>query len=102
MARLIAIMTILVIAGCASPSANKKMKPLVPLVSSTLPTYNLAGYRPAFKDGYIDGCETAKRSAYGLKDEKRFAEAMTGMKMLGENKEVTDDYRTGMLVRPKQ
>jgi|TARA_B110000902_G_C14218117_1_gene554015 hypothetical protein len=34
--------------------------------------------------------------------EKRFAEAMTGMKMLGENKEVTDDYRTGMLVRPKQ
>ena len=74
MARLIAIMTILVIAGCASPSANKKMKPLVPLVSSTLPTYNLAGYRPAFKDGYIDGCETAKKSSYGLKDEKRFAE----------------------------
>ena len=74
MGRLIAIMTILVIAGCASPSANKKMKPLVPLVSSTLPTYNLAGYRPAFKDGYIDGCETAKKSSYGLKDEKRFAE----------------------------
>jgi hypothetical protein len=74
MGRLIAIMTILVIAGCASPSANKKMKPLVPLASSTLPTYNLAGYRPAFKDGYIDGCETAKKSSYGLKDEKRFAE----------------------------
>jgi|TARA_B110000196_G_C20926499_1_gene557826 hypothetical protein len=74
MGRLIAIMTILVIAGCASPSANKKIKPLVPLVSSTLPTYNLAGYRPAFKDGYIDGCETAKKSSYGLKDEKRFAE----------------------------
>ena len=74
MGRLIVIMTILVIAGCASPSANKKMKPLVPLASSTLPTYNLAGYRPAFKDGYIDGCETAKKSSYGLKDEKRFAE----------------------------
>jgi len=74
MGRLIAIMTILVIAGCASPSANKKMKSLVPLASSTLPTYNLAGYRPAFKDGYIDGCETAKKSSYGLKDEKRFAE----------------------------
>jgi len=74
MGRLIAIMTILVIAGCVSPSANKKMKPLVPLASSTLPTYNLAGYRPAFKDGYIDGCETAKKSSYGLKDEKRFAE----------------------------
>ena len=34
--------------------------------------------------------------------EKRFSEALIGMKMLGENKEVTDDYRTGMLVRPKQ
>ena len=74
MGRLISIMTILVIAGCVSPSANKKMKPSVPLASSTLPTYNLAGYRPAFKDGYIDGCETAKKSSYGLKDEKRFAE----------------------------
>ena len=73
MGRLIAIMTILVIAGCASPNANKEMKTPDPLVSSTRPTYNLAGYRPDFKDGYIDGCETAKGSTYGLKDEKRFA-----------------------------
>jgi hypothetical protein len=34
--------------------------------------------------------------------EKRFSEALIGMKMLGENKEVTDDYRTGTLIRPKQ
>ena len=34
----------------------------------------LLGTDLPFKDGYIDGCETAKRSAYGLKDEKRFAE----------------------------
>ena len=34
--------------------------------------------------------------------EKRFAEAVSGMKMLGESKEVTDEYRTGMLIRPKQ
>jgi len=74
MGRLITIMTVLVIAGCASPNVNKKMEPPAPLASSTRPTYNLAGYRPAFKDGYIDGCETAKGSAYGLKDEKRFAE----------------------------
>ena len=73
MGRLISIMTILVIAGCASPNANKEMKTPDPLVSSTRPTYNLAGYRPDFKDGYIDGCETAKGSTYGLKDEKRFA-----------------------------
>jgi len=73
MGRLIVIMTILVITGCASPNANKEMKTPDPLVSSTRPTYNLAGYRPDFKDGYIDGCETAKGSTYGLKDEKRFA-----------------------------
>jgi hypothetical protein len=53
---------------------NKKMKLSDPLASSTRPTYNLAGYRPAFKEGYIDGCETAKKSSYGLKDEKRFVE----------------------------
>jgi len=34
--------------------------------------------------------------------EKRFAEAMSGMKMLGEAKEVTDEYRTGQIIRPKQ
>ena len=34
--------------------------------------------------------------------EKRFAEAITGLKMFGESKEVTDEYRTGMVIRPKQ
>ena len=34
--------------------------------------------------------------------EKRFAEAITGMKMLGEAKEVTDEYRIGQIIRPKQ
>ena len=37
------------------------------------PTYNLAGYPPPVRDGYIDGCETAKRSEFGRKDAKRFA-----------------------------
>lgn len=37
------------------------------------PVYNLAGYPPAVRDGYIDGCETAKDSEFGRKDEKRFA-----------------------------
>lgn len=37
------------------------------------PVYNLAGYPPAVREGYIDGCESAKRSAYGRKDEKRFS-----------------------------
>tara|TARA_R110000764_G_scaffold180030_1_gene266084 strand:- start:239 stop:1093 length:855 start_codon:yes stop_codon:yes gene_type:complete len=34
--------------------------------------------------------------------EKRFGEAIMGLKMLGEAKEVTDEYRTGQVVRAKQ
>ena len=37
------------------------------------PTYNLTGYPPAVRDGYIDGCESAKRSSYARKDATRFA-----------------------------
>ncbi len=37
------------------------------------PQYNLSGYPPAAREGYIDGCETAKKSPYAHKDEKRFA-----------------------------
>ena len=37
------------------------------------PTYNLAGYPPAVRDGYIDGCETAKATKYGRKDAARFS-----------------------------
>jgi hypothetical protein len=37
------------------------------------PTYNLAGYPPAVREGYIDGCESAKRSEFARKDAKRFA-----------------------------
>jgi len=37
------------------------------------PTYNLAGYPPAVRDGYIDGCESAKRTAYARKDAGRMA-----------------------------
>ncbi len=34
--------------------------------------------------------------------EKRFVEAIQGLKMFGEAKEVTDEYRTGKVIRPKQ
>ena len=34
--------------------------------------------------------------------EKRFMEAIQGLKMFGESREVTDEYRTGMVIRPKQ
>ena len=36
------------------------------------PTYNLTGYPPAVRDGYIDGCESAKGSQYARKDAGRF------------------------------
>ena len=34
--------------------------------------------------------------------EKRFVEAIQSLKMFGEAKEVTDEYRTGKVIRPKQ
>ena len=37
------------------------------------PTYNLAGYPPAVREGYIDGCESAKGTAQARKDMQRFA-----------------------------
>ena len=34
--------------------------------------------------------------------EKRFVESLSGIKMLGEAKETTDEYRTGKVIRAKQ
>lgn len=34
--------------------------------------------------------------------DKRFQESLIGLKMLGEAKQVTDEYRTGMIIRGKQ
>ena len=33
--------------------------------------------------------------------EKRFTESLVALKQYGEAKEVTDDYRTGMVIREK-
>src|SRR5437870_6388907 len=35
------------------------------------PTYILTGYPPAVRDGYNDGCESAKHTAYARKDARR-------------------------------
>ena len=37
------------------------------------PTYNLTGYPPAVRDGYIDGCESAKGTPHARKDAARMA-----------------------------
>jgi hypothetical protein len=34
--------------------------------------------------------------------DKRFQESLMGLKLLGEARQVTDEYRTGMIIRPKQ
>ena len=33
---------------------------------------NLSGYPPAFRDGYPDGCETARRALGTTRDDSRF------------------------------
>ena len=34
--------------------------------------------------------------------DKRFMESLAGLKMLGEAKETTDEYRMGMVIRGKE
>lgn len=38
------------------------------------PGYNLAGYPPAVREGYIDGCESARQSEFARRDAKRMGE----------------------------
>jgi outer membrane biogenesis lipoprotein LolB len=67
------IWAMVVLSGCSMlPSRSPEVDTRGPLPPSTRPVYNLAGYPAEFKDGYIDGCETAKRTQFGWKDPKRF------------------------------
>jgi len=38
------------------------------------PKVNLAGFPPAFRDGFADGCQSAKTGAARLRDEVRYAQ----------------------------
>lgn len=38
------------------------------------PEFNLSGYPPAFRDGYMDGCNTTRLAASAKRDEARFKE----------------------------
>ena len=71
---------ILLASGCGMvPPAPDITKPETPKESTerrakaARPTYNLTGYPPAVRDGYIDGCESAKKSEYAKKDARRIA-----------------------------
>ena len=79
MGRHTALLLLLIAAGCASAPTAPPSGPETPTQAAerrekaARPTYNLAGYPPAVREGYIDGCETAKGTAYARKDTKRFA-----------------------------
>lgn len=66
-----AVFLITTFAGCAATEQGERLPG--PMPATTRPVYNLTGYSPAFKDGYIDGCETAKKTRFGFKDKSRFA-----------------------------
>ena len=65
---------VLLVAGCAAITPETPQQAQQQRAKATRPTYNLAGYPPAVKEGYIDGCETAKHSQYAHKDAKRMAD----------------------------
>ena len=54
--------------------------------------------------GSLVECYTYMKGEADMTQEyqKRFAEALNALKMFGEAKEVTDEYRTGMVIRAKQ
>ena len=68
----------LLLASCAAvPPAPPPTAPETPQAATKRrteaprPTYNLTGYPPAVREGYIDGCESAKHSSYAHKDAAR-------------------------------
>ncbi|WP_025042061.1 hypothetical protein [Nitrosospira briensis] len=68
---IVAVFLVTAFAGCAATGQGER--PPGPMPATTRPVYNLTGYSPAFKDGYIDGCETAKKTRFGFKNKSRFA-----------------------------
>jgi hypothetical protein len=69
---------LLLLAGCAAPHlAPPPDKPEPPAAAqqrrekASRPTYNLTGYPPAVREGYIDGCESAKKTQYARRDARR-------------------------------
>ncbi len=53
---------------------KKPERPAGPLPQSAKPKYNLTGYPENTQQGYIDGCETAKRTDWAFKDLNRYEE----------------------------
>jgi hypothetical protein len=83
--RLAAAAAMLLAACAVSPPAQVPQKAETPKegadrrAKASKPTYNLTGYPPAVRDGYVDGCETAKRTSYARKDAARMSDPQYAM-----------------------
>lgn len=56
------LICVAVLTGCSSVATDAEKPPV-----------NLTGYPPAFRDGYLDGCHSAREPRNVVKDESRFA-----------------------------
>src|SRR5678816_4260569 len=72
------LLPLILAAACAAPPlAPPPSQPEAPKAAqerrekASRPTYNLTGYPPAVREGYIDGCESAKKTQYARKDVRR-------------------------------
>lgn len=80
-ARIVVVAVALAVAGCAvaPPAPVAPSRPETPREGAerrskaARPAYNLTGYPPAVREGYIDGCESAKRTPYARKDAARMS-----------------------------
>jgi|SRR6185312_462054 len=76
---LIAVAVTLAACAVAPPAPVEPQRAETPKESAerrakaSRPTYNLTGYPPAVRDGYIDGCESAKRTQFARKDAARMS-----------------------------
>ena len=81
MRRHLAVILTFLAAGCAAvppapepaPQAETPQEATQRRAKAAPPTYNLTGYPPAVRDGYIDGCESAKKTPHARKDATRMA-----------------------------
>ncbi len=53
--------TALLVAGCATTQ---------PAIEE--PQVNLAGYPPPFREGYLDGCNSARKNDQSIRDQARY------------------------------
>jgi hypothetical protein len=81
MRRQLSLLLLLAAAGCAAmlpapdPSKDEAPKEATERrAKAARPTYNLTGYPPAVREGYIDGCESAKKTTFAHKDARRMSD----------------------------